>query len=296
MAIFPPSPEYIDFKTTGADRNGHFGCIEECINAAVNCGGRIFGGFLRDVIYPLNVGRPLSELKFKDIDIWFKNDVQVKAFREKMVNSLKELTPDTNRDQWYKFSRTSFVLRDKGIPITWVDVVLSDVLPVDDFDVNGLCYGGHTLTGPQWSVGDTCNPDVVSKMLEHLGQRKMTMLDSYVVRLAADNTASEIASDRLRKFLRQGWTITATGESGKDVRVVDDTPSVVITPLGWRIKDSSQSTKLLAPHQTIQDHTEKSGTGNAKSAVLGDMLVINLALLSEVQKTSLMAVIALCDH
>ena len=59
----------VDFKDPKS-RAPHFQHVSEMIELAVDAGGQVFGGFVRDVIIPLMVQkRPIEELSFNDVDI-----------------------------------------------------------------------------------------------------------------------------------------------------------------------------------------------------------------------------------
>ena len=45
--------------------------INECLETAGSFGGKVFGGYVRDVIVPRLANRECS-VKFNDVDVWFK--------------------------------------------------------------------------------------------------------------------------------------------------------------------------------------------------------------------------------
>lgn len=285
---------YIDFKTSGADRDGEFASITECIECAIGYGGRVFGGFVRDVIYPLSVGKSLSELKFKDIDIWFTNEIHAENFVEDVGS---DLLPNnmvvSNDSKVYKFGRQQYNLYSNGTCIAWIDVVVSSTVPVDDFDVNKLCYNGHLLTGPVWSVGYDTNADLVNELLEQLKERRMTMLDSYVYRLfrkPENYVASDVARSRLRKFQTTGWKISAVGESGEKIFVDHDSPNIMMTDQGPKICSRLQL-KTMGPLPVLSSTNNIVAPKDFTTVSIEDLVVINTVKLSAEDKKTIAEII-----
>ena len=304
---------YVDFKTAGDDPNGDFRCIEECLSKAVKCDGKIFGDYVRDVIYPLSVGKLPGEFYPVDINIWFVDRESMNSFRLMMGSNLKDFDhngPDPNRSSYR-------LLRD-GVDIARIYSVICNSFPEDDFDVNRLCYSGQRLTGPAWSVVYSRNESEISKILSCLDQRKMTMRSNWMGRLGGNRDQRRRAQLQLNKFLLQGWTIIAQDNEGDNVKVVSEHVETIHTLDGWRIDCSSAGIELYVPPPTAPVNAElqrplrlvspvKSNTictsgsdtsrhaNNTKSTISGDVLAVNLALLSEKQKAALMAIVDLYD-
>jgi hypothetical protein len=133
----------------GYSRSDVFDQTELLVKIAAKYGGLVFGGYVRDVIIPLKkLGRPLKNLDFKDMDFWFKNDTNAKAF-------VKEagLTPGThetheNPTGSYPVCRNQHFYNYKGASNAFIiiDVMVTDFYPVCDFSVNLVSWNGEGFT------------------------------------------------------------------------------------------------------------------------------------------------------
>lgn len=212
-------------KDTGrpnADRDGHFSYIEACVALAVKNNGKVFGGFVRDVIHPLSRGIELKTLNFKDIDIWFTTDSDAAKFVEEMgvrlVQNTRTKEFDITRKGFYKFGCTHYHIYQDDVCIAWMDIVISTEVPVDDFDVNTLCYNGGSFTAPVWYLDPSDTSSDVNTLVQKITEQKMTMKNSFITRLLdKGQTASDVADGRVHKFLRKGWSIVAVNAQGIEV-------------------------------------------------------------------------------
>lgn len=222
-----------NFGHPNAGRDGHFSYIEECIAVAIKNNGKVFGGFVRDVIHPLSKGVELKTLDFKDIDIWFTTDSDATSFVSEMGTRViqNDITGlfDFKREGFYKFGRTHYHLYHNEVCIAWMDVVVSDEVPVDDFDVNTLCYNGGPFAEPLWYLGPTATSSEIIVLVNKMTDKKMTIKDSFVTRLVEDRkSVASVAQARLYKFLRQGWKIVAIDPQGEEVPITLSPPIIVV--------------------------------------------------------------------
>ena len=63
-----------------------YNIIDDCIKIASNYASKVFGGYVRDVVVPkmLDYRR---KCEFKDVDIWFKTDIDADLF----INDMKDI-------------------------------------------------------------------------------------------------------------------------------------------------------------------------------------------------------------
>ncbi len=110
-------------------------------------GGYVYGGIVRDFLVPVLVyGFSPEDVTFKDIDIWFSNNAEVEQF----VDSLNEgafsckLSPYSYDIEEYgcgqSFKREKYNFSIDGVQLFYIDIMLSDDLPVNDFNVNLLMF------------------------------------------------------------------------------------------------------------------------------------------------------------
>ena len=110
-------------------------------NIASENNGKVFGGYVRDVLIPCEVD-PLCNVSFNDIDIWFETELEANIFINDINDNFDlreipkmEIKPGVVH---YAFGRQQYHLYQDNKCILWIDVVISDMIPVDDFDVNYL--------------------------------------------------------------------------------------------------------------------------------------------------------------
>jgi hypothetical protein len=153
--------------------------IDNCIKIASNYEGKVFGGYVRDVVIP-KISNPRCKCEFKDVDIWFKTGIDSDLF----INDMKDIydfriVPELSIDDdnyHYKFNRTQYHLFIEDVVI-WFDIVISECFPVDDFDVNYLTY----------SYKDNlelieCESEYYDKdnLINSINNKKMIILPEYV--------------------------------------------------------------------------------------------------------------------
>ena len=130
--------------------------VEDMIDKAGAHGGKVFGGYVRDIVMSAlsNEGRYLGGNFFKDVDIWFQSEAAAQAF---VTDCGLRLNPDElfNAERFgrYAFDTSQYILDIVGketestppllCPI-FVDVVVSETVPVNDFTCNLLLYGPYT--------------------------------------------------------------------------------------------------------------------------------------------------------
>lgn len=113
--------------------------IKSCLAIATKYDGYVYGGFVRDVIVPKMVD-PNCDVKFKDVDIWFDQRSNVGKFITKMGDKLKmkhHVPPETYPGA---FNRTQYYLIEYDTVLAFIDVVVSNNLPVDDLDINNITF------------------------------------------------------------------------------------------------------------------------------------------------------------
>ena len=181
--------------------------VHSCLEVAAKYGGRVFGGFVRNILIPTVFEQLIYG--YKDVDIWFQSEEAAELFVAKMGTLLTRRESNNRFPRTvYPFSRKQFLLNGKkdtfgeygsacdGIII---DVIVSENLPVDDFNVNQLTYSpveGYKSFGK----------DPVEKLMACIVSKKATMLPGYNI---GDRQSTRYAIQRRRidKMLSCGWTI-----------------------------------------------------------------------------------------
>lgn len=121
---------------------------EKLVMCGKKCGGVVFGGYVRDIIIPLNKLKvPLKSLDFKDMDFWFTSEENAEQFVKeaglKVQKTLYGLSGQENYDDGkYPIKRKQYISKYKGMNFVIIDVVVCNFYPVCDFSVNLLTWDG----------------------------------------------------------------------------------------------------------------------------------------------------------
>jgi len=115
--------------------------VFDCIKTASRHNGKVYGGFVRDVVVP-RLSDPSCFVEFKDVDLWFTNQADADAFICYMCNLFVKFKGVDVTPYSYPgaFSRTQYHLTKFDTCLAWIDVIVSPTLPVNDFDVNEVTY------------------------------------------------------------------------------------------------------------------------------------------------------------
>lgn len=187
--------------------------IFDCIKTASQLGGKVYGGFVRNVVVP-RLSDPSCSVKFKDVDLWFTNQLDADRFvrvMDKLFVKFKgvDVTPDSYPGA---FSRKQYHLTKFDTCLAWIDVIVSPTLPVNDFDVNEVTYS--LLQNGTWI---TAAPP---RLINQIKDKHAVMLFSYqkLIAEAVDRKSmnSEFNpnckayySERIKRiFTNQGWTVS----------------------------------------------------------------------------------------
>ncbi|CAH6419856.1 Hypothetical protein HVR_LOCUS937 [uncultured virus] len=189
--------------------------VYDCLRTADKYGGRVFGGFVRNILIPTIFEQTING--YKDVDIWFQSQENADLFVVAMGDKLAKGTDSTEKiseEVVYPFARQQYFLKGKYIvgnnepekeDDIIIDVIVSMELPVNDFDVNQLTYSS---TERYKSFGSRS----VEKLMSCIVNKKATMLPGYSLG-KKHSMHYNIQSKRIYKLIQCGWTIlNQTGE------------------------------------------------------------------------------------
>jgi hypothetical protein len=186
-----------------------FNAVFDTIKVASKNHGRVFGGFVRDVIVRIeNEGyENIKDYKFKDIDLWFQTDVDAENFiiqmGDKFVyveNATVDLKSNIDTMNLYPFSRKQYHLVLYNITIAWFDIIVNDTIPVDDFDINTLTYQINNDKFKACSYGSKSEEVLKNSIVE----KKAEVLSSYVDRMRVHCYPTKRLQHR---YIERGWKI-----------------------------------------------------------------------------------------
>ena len=175
----------------------------DCIKIASKHGGKVFGGFVRDIVIPSETD-PHAEVSLKDIDIWFKTDDLADAFRAEMGDRFSESSANLSGESMGEFSRYCLYLRKCGTNLIAIDVIVANRLPVSDFDVNTVNYS-LTEEG-KWIT------DSPQYLVDKIVRKEATMLPTYIDKLRQVRRENPLGLKSFYKridriFISKGWKI-----------------------------------------------------------------------------------------
>ncbi len=168
--------------------------------------GEVYGGFVRDVIVPRLSLNSNCVTSFKDLNIWFKTQKCSSSFIDLLEYHFK-IKKDSflDGDLDSKLSRRQYhVYSEDGHEFLFnIDVITSDKLPVNDFNVN-------TVTYKCTDVGfERCSNFFVDTkfIVDHFVKNKITlMFDDY-------NPEDVKYYEKINRiFFSKGWTIKCTAK------------------------------------------------------------------------------------
>jgi len=206
---------YLDFSNMSPFEESHvLAAIFDCIKCASDYCGKVFGGFVRDVIVPRLNDRN-CRIKFKDVDLWFDSHKDASKFIMRMGNKLiKSDVKFTNGLYPDECTRQQFNLINNDTIVAWIDIIVSPKLPVNDFDVNTVTYWLNN-----YSVWKTNSPDY---LITQIINKEASMLLTY--KQLIDN-APDISNDLQPKsfyhnrinriFTSKGWKVYIPLDSSK---------------------------------------------------------------------------------
>ena len=178
--------------------------IDSCLTLATKYDGRVYGGFVRDVIIPKMVNLN-CDVRFKDVDIWFDKQSNAAKFIDEMGDELKMKHHISTETYPGAFKRTQYHLIGYDTILAFIDVIISDNLPVDDLDVNTITYQTH-------GYGYYATESIVNNnLIEQIKAKRAIMMQSYVDKCSLLEKSNPILykhfTDRITKLKKNGWTI-----------------------------------------------------------------------------------------
>ncbi len=183
-------------------------CIDRMLGLASYCGGKFFGGYVRDVIVP-RMKNPNCDVSFKDVDIWFTSDEDAEEFVKLMKTTEKifDRQIHTNQSIEYKFKRTQYYFLNEACPFN-IDVIVSKTFPVNDFDVNFLTYYVKDAVRRLNAMGSYEE----HFLIECINKKEIHMLDSYADELSRKDWGFHAHKRRFNeRYIAKGWTIIYDG-------------------------------------------------------------------------------------
>lgn len=182
--------------------------VTQVLQDASKLGGAVFGGYLRDVIIPRMMDLT-AVVEWKDVDIWFKEKDQADQFVAWMGERLRRDHPGYKEDAGgvYEFIRIQYSLIHQDQVLTFMDVIVAETLPVNDFDVNQIafsCVDGifHQQAGRTLEI-----------LAPQIKAKKATLLPSYVMLLLGLGPSNQEWKTYCHwyrlgfRYLERGWTI-----------------------------------------------------------------------------------------
>lgn len=162
--------------------------VTDVLKIAAGYGGVPFGGYVRDVVTKV-IAYDYSSTEVKDLDIWFKTSDKRDSFvydiqgRLTIMNGLESM---------------NYLLKDEsGDALIWIDLVVSNEFPGNDFDVNMLSWDCRTNKIISHSY------DSVSNIIKNIRKKRAQITDSYMLQMG-----EKMCINRMYyRFLNKGWRV-----------------------------------------------------------------------------------------
>ena len=163
-------------------------CAFGCIKTASYFGAKVYGEFVHDVIVPL-LFDPTTNVKFKNVNLWFTSESALQEFLD-YVGGILQKDED---DQYY--------LTEFGIFITNINIVISEMFPVEDFDVNEVTYSLNDKD--EWI---TTAPN---RLVKQIHNKEAVMLCQYWKQIKTENNSSkDYHYSKIKEmFTSKGWSV-----------------------------------------------------------------------------------------
>lgn len=225
-------------------RDDAIAAVNQLVLNATSCGGKFFGDVVINVLYPMSIN-PTSFNRggCHTIQVFFRTDGDAANFQEKSKEYLTLTSSHTHMNvvgdlgQSRRFRLGCAGSRSFGN----VYVLICDVLPQRHFDIDTLCYEGHSLLGPVWSVDG--NETKLAVLLEKISEKRAHMLNHTLNDLGdKDSERERIALERLCELMDYDWTITALDEDDNIITLSEGSiiPPVIKTSKGYRFAATAQ--------------------------------------------------------
>ncbi len=191
---------YFNSRQTPKVFNNTIDHVEKYIRTAEIYDGRVFGGYVRNVVVPRL--KKKTSPGYKDVDFWFKTQQNADLFVFYMGDKLSKINDNDVDFQMntYSFERRQYLLKCKYENVI-IDIIVSPTLPVNDFDVNQLTYNGSFKSYGNKSVND---------LIALIDSKGMNALPDFNGKLM-DYKKKRIQSLRLTKLSKTGWVINVRG-------------------------------------------------------------------------------------
>lgn len=188
--------DQIDFSTmSGFVLETVLDNINSVLKKASLYNGRVYGGFVRNVIVPRKSDNK-CHVKFKDVDIWFQKDEDASNFVYDLNERLEVSRIDNaNKHEKYPFTRRQYDLYQFKTLIAFIDVIVSEKMPVDDFNVNCLTakYVNDNIVFESWSQE---SPETLIDMIL---RKKAIMFPQYIAKINGHSKTNQCSPIHMAK-------------------------------------------------------------------------------------------------
>lgn len=192
--------------------------IYRVIEIAFRHNGRVFGGFLRDVMVP-RLSDTTCRVSFKDVDLWFTSEQDAERFINEMNDEFihkSEYDLELENETKYPFKKKQYHYIFQGKCVAWFDVIVSESFPVNDLNVNMLSFGRsdninyiYYAFGNKYSFKSHSN-ETISELIQFIENKEAVILEPYQKILMSKQYSSgqRAYCRRLEgRFLERGWKI-----------------------------------------------------------------------------------------
>lgn len=234
--------------------------------------GHVFGGFVRDVIFPTILGDEVTVLP-NDIDLYFSSDVQETRFKKLCVGENYTLTRKSVISSVCCLDRTVYTVSRNGTTLFDIDVYVCEELPINDFNIHQVVF---RRVNTMWVEGLWNGYIPTSyegmKVIDGYKRKDAVMLPAY-----GDFVHNDVEKfNRIHQlFLAKGWKVFYFSRLGEMLQLTramcygDFCLSLPVISAGFKDQVNMQPTRVIltagAPVEIKRLQTENSGLKETNS-------------------------------
>lgn len=234
---------YSNHLRYGTDPKKILNKAEKVIRCAALNGGRVFGGYVRDVVVPIMQGVSAENVEFNDLDIWFCSRADASNFLT-LLPSVTGLTPLEHEEQEGCLipAKRYILFEHPAGHVLFLDIIVSRHFPTCDLSVNLLSWDGEKLLAnkpfdalmaamPRGWDEELALPAVkynVKELFEQILEHRSDIISPFK-QLSESNQIpwAPMARRRLEDFsVRRLWKLDATDRSRISYRLYSLYPAV----------------------------------------------------------------------
>ncbi len=194
--------------------------LSHILPIAAKHNGKVFGGFVRDILVPrLVFQNPLKECdNFKDVDLWFISAEDARSFGKEIglycpdsIGEPHASAKNVSDPTLYEFNVYHNFISKAEQPVSFVDIIIAPELPVNDFNVNRLVAQVFDKEG-KYELTSHDKPK--SDLLNCISSKTVYMCPEYFDKIEKRDGHSLKIINRIKtRYIDRGWRVYIQNKS-----------------------------------------------------------------------------------